>query len=151
MRGRIVDISKEKGLRPIFALSSTIKETRGGGMWIEAVPIVFGIFAILIGGAIAADAWGTPDRGPMRERRRRIRISIDRQGEGLAGTGTLLIGTAMVAGDAWQLGAPVMLLGAVLVIWGGIRSRSYIREILLFRGAARRASEQPIEKPLRIR
>jgi hypothetical protein len=48
-----------------------------------------------------------------------------------------------------------VLIGTVLVLWGGVRNRHYIREMLLFRGAARRGSDSeappPSDQPARLR
>src|SRR4051794_40139294 len=107
-------------------------------MRIELVPVFLGILVALLGGAMIYDGAGDPESGPMRERRRRIRASIDRFGEQLVGAGTFLLGIALVGRDSWRYGTLAVLLGTVLVIWGGIRNRHYIREIFLFRGAARR-------------
>jgi hypothetical protein len=123
-------------------------------MRLETIPIVLGVLVILVGGAVATDAWGDPERGPMRDRRRRIRASIDRLGEGMVGGGTVLLGAVLIGRDVWRFGTIVVLVGAILVIWGGIRNRDYIRESFLFRGAARRGLERPIKnagKKLRIR
>ncbi len=120
-------------------------------MRVEGIPIIFGALVILIGGTVAADAWGNPERGPMRERRRRIRASIDHRGEQLVGIGTLLLGVALVGRDAWRFGTLTVLLGTVLIVWGGVRNRDYIKEIVLFRGAARRGFTEPTEKSKRVR
>lgn len=119
-------------------------------MRVELVPIVLGILLALVGVAILWDAWGPEWIGPMRERRRRVRATIDALGEKLVGLGTIILGAALIGRD-WRWETLTILVGTVLVLWGGIRNRRYIREMLLFRGAARRGLEQPEEKPPRMR
>ena len=81
-------------------------------MRLETIPILLGILVALAGALVMVDAWGDPERGPMRERRRRIRASIDRRpvrvqarqgldhddaampGDGLVGPGREGLGTA---------------------------------------------------------
>jgi hypothetical protein len=120
-------------------------------MRVEMIPVLLGMLVIVVGGAVAADAWGDPERGPMRERRRRIRTAIDRLGEQMAGVGVLLLGAALISRDLWRFGAPTALIGTVLVVWGGIRNRDYIKERLFFRGVARRGTEQSIAEQPRLR
>lgn len=120
-------------------------------MRVELIPIVLGILLVLIGIAILWDAWGPEWVGPMRERRRRVRAAIDPMGEKLVGVGIVILGAALIGAD-WRWETLTVLIGAVLLLWGGIRNRRYIREMLFFRGAARRGMEQqPEEKPPRMR
>jgi hypothetical protein len=116
-------------------------------MRIELLPIVLGVIVALVGMALLYDAVGNPDSGPMRERRRRIRASINRFGEGLVGTGTFLLGGALIGRDAWRFGTLTVLVGTVLLIWGAGLNWRYLREILLFRGAARRGESTEVEQP----
>jgi len=123
-------------------------------MRIELLPILLGILVALIGGAAFYDAAGDPESGPLRERRRRIRTSIDRPGEGMVGAGTFLLGIALMVRDSWDYASVVVLAGAVLILAGAYRNREYLRETFLFRGAARRGEEQdedPSPRPPKLR
>lgn len=114
-------------------------------MRIENIPVVLGILLAALGVGIAWDAWGAQYVTPMRERRRRTRAAIDTRGEGWVGVGAILLGAALVGRD-WRFETLTVLIGTVLVLLGGIRNRRYIREGLLFRGAARRRTENPDEQ-----
>lgn len=126
-------------------------------MRIELLPLFLGILVALTGGVMILDGTGDPERGPMRERRRRIRASIDRRGEVMVGIGTFLLGIALVGRDSWRFGTLSVLVGTLLVIWGAIRNRHYFADFFFFRGAARRRrgeGERPTDTPdppLRIR
>lgn len=107
-------------------------------MKIELVPLLLGMVIVLLSGAVLADAWSSTDAGPLRERRRRIRAALDRRGEALAGLGFFLIGCALIGRDHWRYESLAILSGTVLLVAGAIVNHRYIRENLLFRGAARR-------------
>lgn len=119
-------------------------------MRLELVPVILGFLVLVLGVAVLWDAWGEHPTGPIRERRRRTRAIIDPHGESLVGFGTMLLGAALIGRD-WRFETVTVLAGTALVLWGGIRNRAYIREMLLFRGAARRGLEEPLEKPDRLR
>lgn len=119
-------------------------------MRVELLPVVLGILLVVVGVAILWDAFGPEWVGPMRERRRRVRAVIDPLGEKLVGVGTMILGAALIGRD-WRWETLTVFLGTLLVVWGGIRNRRYIREMLLFRGAARRGLDRPEEKPPRMR
>lgn len=119
-------------------------------MRVELVPVVLGIILALVGATMLWDAWGPEWVGPMRERRRRVRTAIDPLGEKLVGIGTITLGGALIGRD-WRWETVTVLIGSLLVLGGGILNRRYIRETLLFRGAARRGAEKPEEKPPRMR
>ncbi len=124
--------------------------SNGARVRVEYVPIVLGILVAFAGGAILWDAWGPEWVGPMRDRRRRVRAAIDPLGEKLVGIGTVMLGAALI-GREWRWETLTVLVGTLLVLWGGVRNRRYIRETLFFRGAARRGLEKPEEKPRRMR
>lgn len=119
-------------------------------MRLELVPVILGFIVLILGVAILWDAWGEHPMSPGRERRRRVRATINPRGETLVGFGTMLLGAAFIGRD-WRFETLTVLAGTVLVLWGGIRNRAYIREMLFFRGAARRGLEQDAEKPGRLR
>lgn len=119
-------------------------------MRLELVPVILGFIVLMLGAAILWDAWGEHPVGPLRERRRRTRATIDARGESLVGFGTLLLGAALIGRD-WRFETVTVLTGTALVLWGGLRNRDYIREMLLFRGPARRGLEERPEKQERLR
>lgn len=119
-------------------------------MRIELVPVVLGILLLLVAAAIAWDAWGAERLGPMRERRRRRRAVVDALGEGLVALGTACLGIALIERD-WRFETVTVLIGTILVVWGGVRNHGFIREALLFRGAARRGLSPPPDKPGKLR
>lgn len=107
---------------------------------------------LVLGVAILWDAWGEHPMGPMRERRRRTRATINSRGESSVGFGMMLLGAALIGRD-WRFETLTVLAGTLLVLWGGFENREYIREMLFFRGAARRGlgdttAERPPHQPL---
>lgn len=121
-------------------------------MRVEFIPVIVGLLVLLVGVGVLWDAWGEHPMGPVRERRRRARAIIDGRGESLVGLGMMLLGAALIGRD-WRFETLTVLTGTVLVVWGGLKNREYIREMLLFRGAARRGlpKDPPKSDRLRIR
>ena len=126
-------------------------------MKLEQFPIVLGIIVALIGLTIALDAWQAGGVAPLRERRRRTRAVPHKVGQTLVAVGTLCMAAALVGRDTWRWGTISVLAGSVLLIIGAIMNRQYLKEVLFFRGAARRGEgdknsrlNQP-SKPTRIR
>jgi hypothetical protein len=117
---------------------------------IEIIPVVLGVLIIALGVAVAWDAWGPQTMGPMRERRRRRRASLDTRGELLAGIGFVLLGAALVGRD-WRFETVTVLVGTLFVIVGALKNRKYFREVFLFRGAARRDTDTKPDKPVKMR
>ena len=120
-------------------------------MKLEQIPVVLGILIALVGAVLIYDAMKT-EAGPLRERRRRTRAPLDRNGELLVAGGALCEGAALIGRDTWRWGTVMVIAGAVMLLAGGLLNRAYLREMLLFRGAARRADasekvENPNEKP----
>lgn len=110
-------------------------------MRLEHLPILLGILMGAIGLGLIADAW-LPDRIIVpSERRRRQRAERDPRGEALVGVGILCLAAALIGRDTWRYGTLSVLIGTVLLIAGGILNREYLREVLFFRGPARRAPE----------
>ncbi|HLA13701.1 MAG TPA: hypothetical protein VJZ25_01635 [Gemmatimonadaceae bacterium] len=107
-------------------------------MRLEQVPIILGIIVMLIGLSMALDAWQAGGIAPFRERRRRTRAVPHKMGQTLVAVGTVLLGIALIGRDTWRYTTLSVLIGVVLLIAGAIMNRLYLKEVLLFRGAARR-------------
>jgi len=121
-------------------------------MGIDLIPTVLGAIIGIVGVALLVDARGSPEAGPLRERRRRIRTVINLRGETLTGIGFVLIAAALIGRDRWRYETAAILAGGVLITLGAVANRQYIREMLLFRGAARRGGRgHPPEKGARLR
>lgn len=109
-------------------------------MKLEQFPIVLGILVCLIALAIAYDAISPEERRPFKERRRRRRADLNRGGELLVALGTASMGAALVGRDSWRWGNIAVFAGIALLIAGASLNRQFLREMLLFRGASRRAT-----------
>lgn len=127
-------------------------------MKLEHLPIILGVVVALIGLTIALDAWQTGGVAPLRERRRRTRAVPHKAGQTLVALGTLCLAAALIGRDTWRWGTISVLAGSSLLIIGAIMNRVYLKEVLLFRGAARRGEgdknsrlNQTPTKPTRIR
>jgi hypothetical protein len=107
-------------------------------MRLEQIPIVMGIIVALIGLTMALDAWQAGGIAPFRERRRRTRAVPHKLGQTLVAVGTICLGIALIGRDTWKYTTVTVLLGVVLLVVGAVMNRVYLREVLLFRGAARR-------------
>ncbi|MFN2602330.1 MAG: hypothetical protein ABR582_06180 [Gemmatimonadaceae bacterium] len=128
-------------------------------MKLEQFPIVLGIIVLLIALAIGYDAVVPAERRAFRERRRRQRADIHRGGELLVAMGTVSMAAALIGRDTWRWGTIAVFFGVALLIVGASLNRSFLRELLLFRGASRRSSnaevppvpQDPTQPKLRIR
>jgi hypothetical protein len=128
-------------------------------MRLEYVPVVLGVIVFLLAAGIIFDAVSPDSIRPFRERRRRQRAEIDVPGEWLVGLGTACLGAALIGNEVWRWTTVAVLSGVVLIVLGAIMNRGYLREMLLFRGAARRTQENEVppiarndkEPKLRIR
>jgi hypothetical protein len=109
-------------------------------MKLEQLPILIGVLVALIGLTILLDAWQTGGVAPFRERRRRTRAVPNKGGQSLVALGTLCMAAALIGRDTWRWGTIAVLAGAALLIIGVILNRLYLKEVLLFRGAARRGT-----------
>ncbi|MDQ3672813.1 MAG: hypothetical protein M3365_00325 [Gemmatimonadota bacterium] len=107
-------------------------------MRLEQFPIVLGIVVALIGLTIALDAWQAGGVAPFRERRRRTRAVPHKLGQTLVAVGTICLGIALIGRDTWRYTTISVLIGVVLLVAGAILNRVYLKEVLFFRGAARR-------------
>jgi hypothetical protein len=127
-------------------------------MRLEQLPIILGVLIALIGLTIALDAWQTGGVAPLRERRRRARALPHKAGQTLVALGTLCMAAALMGRDTWRWGTVAVLAGSALLIIGALMNKQYLKEVLLFRGAARRGVgeknsrlNQTPPKPTRIR
>ena len=107
-------------------------------MRLEQFPIVLGVIVALIGLTIALDAWQAGGVAPLRERRRRTRAVPHKAGQTLVALGTLCMAAALIGRDTWRYGTISVLAGSALLVIGAIMNRNYLKEVQLFRGAARR-------------
>ena len=107
-------------------------------MRLEQLPILIGVLVALIGLTILLDAWQAGGVAPLRERRRRTRAVPHKAGQTLVAIGTLCMAAALVGRDTWRWATISVLAGSALLIIGAIMNRQYLKEVLLFRGAARR-------------
>ena len=110
-------------------------------MKLEQFPILLGILVLLIALAIAYDSMSAEERRPFRERRRRQRAELNRGGELLVAMGTASMAAALIGRDSWRWGTIAVFIGVALLIVGALLNRAFLRELLLFRGAARRATK----------
>jgi hypothetical protein len=111
-------------------------------MRLEQIPFVLGGLVALVGVLLILDAV-IPDRSPpSRERRRRERRERDRFGEALVGLGTIAVAVAFFGRDTWKYGTVAILVGVVLLGAGTYLNRQYVRELILFRGPARRGEKR---------
>ncbi|HEX9384047.1 MAG TPA: hypothetical protein VF908_11645 [Gemmatimonadaceae bacterium] len=107
-------------------------------MKLEQLPILLGILVALGGLSILLDAWQAGGVAPLRERRRRARAVPHKAGQSLVALGTLCMAAALIGRDTWRWGTISVLAGILLLLIGAFMNRAYLREVLLFRGAARR-------------
>lgn len=107
-------------------------------MKLEQLPIILGVLIALVGLAIALDAWQPGGVTPFRERRRRTRAVPHKAGQTLVALGTLCMAASLIGRDTWRWGTIAVLAGSSLLVIGAIMNRAYLKEVLLFRGAARR-------------
>lgn len=114
----------------------------------EQYPIVIGVIVCLIAAAILYDAVRPAQARPFRERRRRQRAELNSAGESFVALGTACLGASLIGRDSWRWGTVAILAGIALLIVGGIMNRGFLKEMLFFRGAARRTEEMEIPPDL---
>ena len=107
-------------------------------MRLEQLPILIGVLIALLGLTILLDAWQAGGVAPLRERRRRTRAVPNKAGQSLVAFGTLCMAAALMGRDTWRWGTIAVLAGITLLVIGAVLNRIYLKEVLLFRGAARR-------------
>jgi hypothetical protein len=128
-------------------------------MRLEHIPIVLGVIASLIAAFVLYDAASPEAARPFRERRRRQRAEINAPGEWLVGIGIACLAAALFGGERWRWTTVAVMTGTALITAGAILNRGYLREMLLYRGAARRTEEHEVppvahkddDRKLRIR
>ena len=128
-------------------------------MRLEHIPIVLGVIASLMAAFVLYDAASPEAARPFRERRRRQRAEINAPGEWLVGIGIACLAAALFGGERWRWTTIAVMTGTALIIAGAILNRGYLREMLLYRGAARRTEEHEVppvahkddDRKLRIR
>jgi phosphatidylglycerophosphate synthase len=125
-------------------------------MRLEFVPVVFGVLVLLVAAGIIYDALSPEAKRPFRERRRRQRAELDKPGEWMVALGMICLGAALIGNELWRWTTIAVISGVVLLVLGAIMNRTYLREMLLFRGASRRTEEneipaKPDQPNLRIR
>jgi hypothetical protein len=110
-------------------------------MRLEIIPLILGGLVALIGLGLLFDAW-TPDEILVkRERRRRPRIERNRAGEAAIGLGVLCMAAAFFGRDTWKYSVVVVIAGTVLLLFGALRNRKYLGQMISNRGALRRRPE----------
>jgi len=116
---------------------------------LEQFPILLGIIVLLIALAIGYDSMSPEERRPFKERRRRKRADLNRGGELLVAMGTASMAAALIGRDSWRWGTSAVFIGVALLVSGAALNRPFLKELLFFRGAARRATpnEAPPPKP----
>lgn len=127
-------------------------------MRLETFPLILGIIVALIGIGFLVDAWLVEGASaPQSNRRRRVRAERHRRGEAVLGFGVLCMSAALLGRDSWRYTNITVIVGMIAITFGALLNRVYLREMLVFRGPARR-SDTPIvpdpvvpEKNVRIR
>jgi hypothetical protein len=107
-------------------------------MRLEHIPLIIGAIVALIGLGFIADALMADSASPAHERRRRMRAERSRPGETIVGVGVLCIAAALIGRDTWRYGTVAVLAGSVMILVGVILNRTFLKEMLFFRGPARR-------------
>ena len=110
-------------------------------MNLELIPAIFGALVCLLGLGLVFDAWTADDIIIKRERRRAPRIERSRKGEAMIGLGVICMGAAFIGRDTWVYSVVAVIAGTVLLLFGTIASRKYLREIVGNRGKLRRRDE----------
>ena len=111
-------------------------------MRLEQVPLFIGVIVAILGLGLVLDAQLPEGFSQSRERRRRERTERSRPGETLMGLGVMAMAAALIGSDEWRFGTLAVLAGVVLLGTGAWLNRDYLRELFLFRGAARRGEKR---------
>lgn len=116
-------------------------------MRLEQIPLFVGVIVAILGLGLILDAQLPEGFTPSRERRRRERTEPHRGGQTLVGIGIIAIAAALIGRDTWRFGTLAILAGVLLVAVGGWLNREYLRESVVFRGAARRGEKRATPRP----
>ena len=119
-------------------------------MKLEQFPLVLGVIVCFIAAAILFDAVRHDTSPPLRERRRRQRAELSTPGEWLVALGTACIGASLIGREDWRWGTIAVIAGGTLLALGGFMNRGFLREVLLFRGSARRTQEMEVPPVAKI-
>ena len=111
-------------------------------MRLEQVPLFVGVIVAILGLGLVLDAQLPEGLSHSRERRRRERTELNRPGETLTGLGVIAMAAALIGSDEWRFGTVAVLAGVVLLGSGAWLNRDYLREVFVFRGAARRGEKR---------
>lgn len=116
-------------------------------MRIEVIPVIVGVILGLIGVGLLFDAWTPDDLLRKRERRRRHRAERHRGGEAAIGLGVLGMAAAFAGRDTWRYSVVAVIAASVLLLYGVLRNRRFLGELILHRGSLRRREDAPDEAP----
>ena len=111
-------------------------------MRLEQIPLFIGVVVAILGLGLVLDAQLPEGFSPSRERRRRERTERHRGGETLVGLGIIAMAAALIGRDTWKFGTVSVMIGVVTLAVGAWLNREYLRETVLFRGAARRGEKR---------
>jgi hypothetical protein len=113
-------------------------------MRLEYIPVMLGVLVLFAAAGIIFDAASPEAARPFRERRRRQRAELNAAGEGLVGAGVACLGVSLIGNEVWRWTTIVVISGVVLIVIGALMNKAFLREMLLFRGAARRGDGKDI-------
>jgi hypothetical protein len=111
-------------------------------MRLEQIPLFTGVVVAILGLGLVLDAQLPEGFSPARERRRRERTERHQGGETLVGLGIIAMAAALIGRDTWKFGTVSVMIGVGMLAVGAWLNREYLRENVLFRGAARRGEKR---------
>jgi hypothetical protein len=107
-------------------------------MRIEVIPLILGVIVGLVGLGLLFDAWTVDEIIVKRERRRRPRLERNRGGEAAVGLGVLCMAAAFIGRDTWPYSILAVIAGSILLLYGVVRNRAFLGQMISNRGALRR-------------
>ena len=107
-------------------------------MRIEVIPLILGVVVGLVGLGLLFDAWTVDEIIVKRERRRRPRLERNRGGEAAVGLGVLCMAAAFIGRDTWPYSILAVIFGSILLLYGVVRNRAFLGQMISNRGALRR-------------
>jgi hypothetical protein len=114
---------------------------------VETIPLILGILVALVGIGLLADAWLPEQVSFRRERRRSVREERHQGGEAAIAVGVLCMAAALIGRDTWLYGNVAMIVGAIMILIGGVLNRRYFRDRIVNRGALRRGTGPGPKRP----